>query len=148
MFFFEIKYKSLSDSQNTNILPSTGMNKATKIIISNSHYRWQQAKKKKKRILSCIWQSKQSKVTADYKEQMLQIWKVSGTTMLWLWLIECSSSEGWKSLLLGSRGQWLPFSFCANRGATDEKELKVWTSNLFFLIFIYSLIDNKQLVTC
>ena len=48
MFFFEIKYKSLSDSQNTNILPSTGMNKATKIIISNSHYRWQQAKKKKK----------------------------------------------------------------------------------------------------
>ena len=48
MFFFEIKYKSLSDSQNTDILPSTGMNKATKIIISNSHYRWQQAKKKKK----------------------------------------------------------------------------------------------------
>ena len=29
MFFFEIKYKSLSDSQNTNILPYTGMNKAT-----------------------------------------------------------------------------------------------------------------------
>ena len=49
MFFFEIKYKSLSDSQNTNILPSTGMNKATKIIISNSHYRGQQAKKKKKK---------------------------------------------------------------------------------------------------
>ena len=48
MFFFEIKYKSLSDSQNTNILPSTGMNKATKISSAIRTTADSRLKKKKK----------------------------------------------------------------------------------------------------